>query len=51
MGAQKILQEIKSLESWVNLWKVLDKKAVALDEFIQLAEMEQDESFRDDIET
>ncbi len=51
MGAQKILQEIKSLENWVNLWKVLDKKAVALDEFIQLAEMEQDESFRDDIET
>lgn len=50
MGAQKILQEIKSLESWVNLWKELDKKATALQEFIQLAEMEEDESFRSDIE-
>ena len=51
MGAQKILQEIKSLENWVNLWKELDKKASALKEFIQLAEMEGDESFRNDIET
>ena len=51
MGAQKILQEIKSLESWVNLWKELDKKAIALQEFIQLAEMEGDESFRADIES
>ena len=51
MGAQKILQEIKSLENWVNLWKELDKKAAALKEFIQLAEMEEDESFRNDIET
>ena len=50
MGAQKILQEIKSLENWVNLWKELDKKATALQEFIQLAEMENDESFRSDIE-
>jgi peptide chain release factor 2 len=51
MGAQKILQEIKSLENWVSLWKELDKKATALQEFIQLAEMEEDESFRNDIET
>jgi peptide chain release factor 2 len=49
MGAQKILQEIKSLETWVDLWKELDKKASALNEFIQLAEMEEDESFRNDI--
>ena len=48
--AQKILQEIKSLETWVNLWKELDKKSGALQEFIQLAEMEEDESFRNDIE-
>ena len=48
--AQKILQEIKSLETWVNLWKELDKKSKALQEFIQLAEMEEDESFRNDIE-
>lgn len=51
MAAQKILQEIKSLENWVNLWKELDKKASALKEFIQLAEMEEDESFRNDIES
>ncbi len=51
MGAQKILQEIKSLESWVNLWKEIDKKASALKEFIQLAEIEEDESFRNDIES
>lgn len=51
MGAQKILQEIKSLENWVNLWKEIDKKASALKEFIELAEMEEDESFRNDIES
>jgi peptide chain release factor 2 len=50
MGAQKILQEVKSLENWVNLWKELDKKFITLQEFIQLAEMEKDESFRSDIE-
>ncbi len=51
MGAQKILQEIKALEGWVTLWKELDKKTAALNEFIQLAEMEDDESFRNDIES
>lgn len=51
MGAQKIHQEIKTLETWVNLWKELDKKAASLQEFIQLAEMEEDESFRTDIES
>ena len=50
MGAQKILQEVKSLENCVNLWKELDKKFITLQEFIQLAEMEKDESFRSDIE-
>ncbi len=50
MGAQKILQEVKSLENWVNLWKELDKKFITLQEFLQLAEMEKDESFRSDIE-
>jgi peptide chain release factor 2 len=51
MGAQKIHQEIKTLETWVNLWKELDKKVAGLQEFIQLAEMEGDESFRTDIES
>ncbi|HSD62493.1 MAG TPA: peptide chain release factor 2 [Ignavibacteriaceae bacterium] len=48
--AQKILQEIKNLETWVILWKELDKKAISLNEFIQLAESEMDDSFRDEIE-
>ena len=49
MGAQRILQEIKTLESWVQLWKDVDKKAQNLEEFIQLAQIENDESFADDI--
>ncbi len=47
--AQGILLEIKSLEDWVNLWKDVDSKAKNLDEFIQLAQMENDESFQEDI--
>ncbi len=47
--AQGILQEIKTLESWVNLWKDVDKKAANLEEFIQLAQLENDESFEEDI--
>ncbi len=50
MAAQKVLQEIKTLETWVNLWNDVDKKAQNLDEFIQLAQAEEDESFGGDIE-
>lgn len=50
MGAQKILQEIKSLEHWVVLWKNVDKKAQNLEEIILLAQMEEDESFAGDIQ-
>ncbi|HSR18536.1 MAG TPA: peptide chain release factor 2 [Ignavibacteriaceae bacterium] len=49
--AQKILQEIKSLETWVNLWKELEKKEKNLEEFIRLAQSENDESFYNDINT
>ena len=49
MGAQKILQEIKALQIWVELWKSVNKKAESVDEFIQLAQMENDESLYNEI--
>jgi len=49
MAAQKILQEIKSLEQWINLWKELDKKANDVRDIIELAAIEEDESFYNDI--
>jgi len=49
MAAQKVLQEIKSLEHWINLWKELDKKANDVRDIIELAAMEEDESFYNDI--
>jgi len=49
MGAQKILQEIKTLQTWVDLWKSVHKKVESVDEFIQLAQMENDESLHDEI--
>jgi peptide chain release factor 2 len=50
MGAQKILQEIKTLQSWVDLYKNVNKKLQSVDEFIQLAQMEDDDSLYDEIE-
>ncbi len=49
IAAQKTLQEIKSLEGWVKLWSSVNDKAKSLEEFIQLAQMEEDESFSEDI--
>jgi len=49
MAAQKVLQEIKSLEHWINLYKVVDKKSNETRDIIELAAMEEDESFYDDI--
>ena len=49
MGAQKILQEIKTLQSWVELWRGIYKKSEGVDEFIQIAQIENDESLTDDI--
>jgi len=48
-SAQKVLQEIKSLEQWVNLWKEVDKKAKDVNDIILLAASEKDESFYDDV--
>ncbi|MCZ6703226.1 MAG: peptide chain release factor 2, partial [Ignavibacteria bacterium] len=49
VAAQKILQEIKSRQTWVDMWEKLNKKVIESDEFIQLAQMEEDESFSSDI--
>ena len=51
IGAQKVLQEIKSLEFWVKLWENLDNKTKSIEEFIQLAQMEEDTSYFEDIES
>ena len=48
-GAQKILQEIKNLEIWVNLINEVDQKVKDISGFIELAESEQDNTFEDDI--
>ncbi|HSP87136.1 MAG TPA: peptide chain release factor 2 [Ignavibacteriaceae bacterium] len=50
VAAQRILQEIKSLESWVNLWKDVNSKSASLEEFIELAGMENDESLNNEIQ-
>ncbi|HET55928.1 MAG TPA: peptide chain release factor 2 [Ignavibacteria bacterium] len=50
-NAQKILQEIKSFQVWVNLWNEINAKTSNLIEFIELAEAEQDESLSDEIES
>jgi peptide chain release factor 2 len=51
MGAQKILQEIKGMEEWVNLWRISENKAKNLEEIIELAVMENDDSFQNEIES
>ncbi len=51
MSAQKILQEIKILESWVKLWQDVDLKARNLEEIIQLAQSEDEESLGEEILT
>ncbi len=43
------MQEIKTLEQWIDLWKEVDKKANYVRDIIELAAMEEDESFYDDI--
>ncbi len=43
------MQEIKQLQSWVDLWKNLEAKANNLSDFIQLASLEEDESLLADI--
>ncbi len=50
VNAQKILQEIKLLETWVDSWKVEKERIDNLADLIELAEMENDDSFFDDID-
>ena len=49
IAAQKVLQEIKSLEQWINLYKEVYKKVNDVKDTIEIATMEDDESFYDDI--
>jgi peptide chain release factor 2 len=49
IAAQKVLQEIKSLEVWINLWKTVDQKANAHEDLILLAQSENEESLYDEI--
>jgi len=49
--AQQILQTAKALQVWVDEWNDLKDKAESLDEFIQLAEMEKDESLTEEIQS
>lgn len=48
-AAKKVLQNIKSLEHWVEIWQKADKKGNDTSEIIELAAMEEDDSFADDI--
>lgn len=50
MGAQKVLLEVKNLQTWIDLWKNADIQEQNLDELIQLAQMENDESFAGEIQ-
>ncbi len=38
------------MQVWINLWKDIDQKAKSLEEYIQLAEMENDESLIEEIQ-
>jgi len=48
-AAQKVLQKIKSLEHWVELWQNVDKKGKDTSDIIELAILEEDESFTEDL--
>jgi len=47
--AQKVLQVIKQLEDWVHIWQGIHYKCENLIEFIQLAQLEEDESLSQSI--
>lgn len=49
-SAQSLLQKSKSLQEWVDIWKEIYNKVNHLKEFIELAEVEQDESLSEEIE-
>ncbi len=43
------MQEIKNLQTWVDLWKALNEKLINVEEIIHLAQSEEDESFSEEI--
>ena len=49
--AQKILAETKSLQDWVELWQKIYSKAQSLDELIQLAQLEDDDSLITEVQS
>jgi peptide chain release factor 2 len=49
IAAQKLLRDIKSLESWISLWNNLNQKANSLEELILLAQSESEESLYNEI--
>jgi len=48
-AAQKVLQKIKSLEHWVEIWQKVDKNGKDTSDIVELAILEEDESFSEDI--
>jgi peptide chain release factor 2 len=50
-NAQKILQEIKQNQDWIDLWQSENEKINNLKELIELADLEEDESLSNDIKT
>jgi peptide chain release factor 2 len=49
-NAQALFQKAKSLQIWVDAWNKVDKKQVQFKEFIELAEMENDEKLTAEID-
>ncbi|MCS7053520.1 MAG: peptide chain release factor 2 [Ignavibacterium sp.] len=49
-SAQQVLQEIKNLQQWVDLWKNLDDKSISIEEIVHLAQTEEDSSFEEEIQ-
>ncbi len=47
--AQKVLQDIKQDQDWIDFWKAENDKVESLKELIELAEMDNDESLEEDI--
>ncbi len=48
-NAQKLLQDIKNLQTWVDLWKDVNQKFTNAEEIVHLAQSEEDESFSEEI--
>ncbi|MFA6979805.1 MAG: peptide chain release factor 2 [Ignavibacteriaceae bacterium] len=49
-NAQKILQQLKTLQDWVDLWSNINNKANNLNDLIELASSEVDDSFGSEIQ-